>query len=151
MVASEVAVKEERKPGVTGKKVLLHFGDDILGRMLNHLFRFAGFETEARVPQEGFGYDLYNQAGCDVALIDLSHPTGMEELCQACMDNKWEDFPKVVLSSLPVKQTGCRGKGNTNCVVMTKPFKTKELISKIDSFSGMSIEKIRRRIYQYYN
>ncbi len=151
MIATETATVKERVRGFSDKKVLLLFDDNILGRMLNHLFRFAGFETEKRVSQEGLRFNLDGQEGCDVALIDLTHPSMMDELCLSCTGSNAEAFPKVILSSLPVKPGGCRGKSDKNCTVMGKPFKTRELVSKLDSFSGMSEEKIRRKIYQYYN
>lgn len=151
MIASQAASGKVRKGSFSNKKLLLLFDDNILGRMLNHLFSFTGFKTENRVSRGKLQFNLDDQDGFDAALIDLAHPSMMEELCLSCAGSKAEAFPKVILSTLPVNPGGCRGRSNSNCIFMGKPFKTRELIKKIDNFSGMTEEKIRRKIYQYYN
>ena len=115
--------------------------DTVVGRMLNHLLEFAGFKTERR----SCGGDFLIKGGdyihYDVALIDLEHPSMLHGLCRSCMNNKGEFISKIILSSPHIKSEVCRGGVEQHCLLIQKPFRTKELIRKVNGFSSLTKDK----------
>lgn len=151
MISEETILADEVASRLPGKKVLIMSGDTVVGRMLGHLLGFAGFNAAKRGKGEDFLIKEDDHIHYDLALIDLDHPSKLNELCFSCMNNKGESMSKIILSSPHVKSDVCMGDVEQHCLLIEKPFQTKELIRKVNDFSSISKDKISKKIYEYCN
>lgn len=151
MMSEETILADEVASRLPGGKVLIMSGDTVVGRMLSHLLGFAGFNAAKRSKGEDFLIKEDDHIHYDLALIDLDHPSKLNELCFSCKENKGESLSKIILSSPHVKSEACREGAEKHCLLIEKPFRTKELLRKVNSFSSITEDKIRKKIYEYYN
>ena len=115
-------------------KIFVVDDDEALLQTLGWILKDKGYEVVA-LPN---GDDLLARMEMeypDLVLLDIMMPRvdGLEILQQVRSEDRWKDVPILMLSSMPPEEATVRSLGLGATDYITKPFRVRELLARIDA------------------